>query len=137
MDQLVQVLLAKGWTPGATGIWLIAGLIVLRFLHEWRETRKLSLEDRLARREGYEKQVQELLKENRALRQEVNTVQISARKEIADVQDSFDDYRRLCRLETDQLREEIRELQDQITGMKRQEAGVHASLSRRPKDAQL
>lgn len=127
MEQLAQILLAKGWTPGATGIWLIAGMFMIYLLREWRETRKLSAEDRQARREGYARQVETLMKENR-----------DQRAELQQVQAAFDEYRRLCRLETDQLRDEIRGLQDEITGMKRQEAGIAASAARRRQgDAQL
>lgn len=127
MEQVVQFMLANGWTPGATGIWLIAGMFMIYLLREWRETRKLSAEDRQARREGYARQVSDLTEENR-----------KQRLELHEVQKQFDEYRKLCRLETDQLREEIRGLQDEITGMKRQEAGLHAAANRKAvRDAQL
>lgn len=108
-----------GLTIGGTGIW--TGVIMLGgwMLKEWRETRKLSSEDRLARREGYAKQVESLQVENRNLR-----------SDLVDVEHRYDDHRRACREETDQLRGQIRELEDMVTGFKRQLAAQASALGR-------
>lgn len=77
--------IAADMTPGAVGIWFLVAMFAIYFIREWRETRKLSLEDRLARRDGYAKQVSGLQVENRELRAEVQRVM-----------DTHDAYRKLC-----------------------------------------
>ena len=96
------------FTPGAYGIWGIFVLVAGFIGKEWRETRKLSLEDRLARRDGYAKQVENLQKENRDLRTEM--IASEARHE---------EYRRLCHAETDALRQNIIRLEGEVAGFKR------------------
>lgn len=99
----------NGMTPGGYGIWVGVLMFVAYWVKEWRETRKLTAEDRQARREGFEAQVTLLMNENRNLRQEIMTV----RK-------THDDYRLLCHAETDQLRHQIILLEDKVAGYKRQ-----------------
>ena len=123
MDQMIMRTLGQGWTPGATGIWFIAAIICIYFFREWRETRKLSAGDRQARREGYEHQVQMLLKENRDLGQD-----------LRDLRTEYDNYRRLCQEETDQLRTEIRRMEGLIRGMERQIQAQAQTLPRVIKD---
>lgn len=96
------------FTPGAYGIWTGVLMFAGWWLKEWRETRKLSLDDRNARREGYAKQVAELTAENRSLR-----------ADLVAAEDRHDRYRHACQAETDQLRNDIRGLEDTITGFKR------------------
>jgi predicted nucleic acid-binding Zn-ribbon protein len=79
----------------------------------------LSAADRLARREGYAKQVAGLQVENRRLR-----------RELADDRKRHDDYRHACQHETDQLRTEIRGLEDQVTGFKRRLDAQASTLGR-------
>jgi predicted nucleic acid-binding Zn-ribbon protein len=100
--------LLKAWAPQAYGIWTLVLIAALYFVREWRETRKMSSADRLARREGYAHQVQVLLKENRDLG-----------SDMRELREEYDDYRRLCREETDQLRTQIRLLEDELQGLKR------------------
>lgn len=108
---LVNSLVAffQDMTPGGVGIW--TGVIA--FLTYWGkqtlEERKLSSSDRQARREGFEKQVQILQDENRDLRIEM----AADRKAHAD-------YRNLCHQETDQLRQQVIRLEDELNGYKRQ-----------------
>ena len=78
------------------------------FAREYRETRKLSTEDRLARREGYAKQVEGLLVENRRLR-----------TDLAEFEQRHTEYRRYCEDEHDAHRKMIRDLADEVTGLKR------------------
>lgn len=97
-----------GLTITGAGTWTGVSMFAAYLLKEWRETRKLSSEDRLARREGYAKQVANLQVENRDLRAD-----LMASERL------HDDYRRLCQMETDQLRSHVRGLEDELAGMKR------------------
>lgn len=106
MQELAKLL--EGFTPGAYGIWTGVLMFAGWWLKEWRETRKLSLDDRNAKREGYAKQVAELMRENRELR-----------SDLTDAEDKHDRYRKACQEETDQLRSDIRSLEDMVTGFKR------------------
>lgn len=108
MDALAAKIIAD-FTPGAVGIWALVLMFSIYFLREWRETRKLSLEDRLARRDGYAKQVTGLQVENRELRAEVQRVM-----------EAHDAYRKLCHAETDQLRRQLISMADELQGYKRQ-----------------
>lgn len=107
------------FTPGAAGIWTMVLMLAAYGLREWRETRKLSLEDRIARREGYAKQVENLQQENRALR-----------KDIAKMHVDHEAYRQLCHHENDQLRSMLRDLQDELEGLKRRVAQDALELAR-------
>lgn len=95
-------------TPGGVGIWTGVLMLAGWFAREWRETRKLSAEDRQARREGYAKQVEMLAAENRKLLED----QSKLRRE-------YDDYRHICQLETDNLREMLIGVQGELAGYKR------------------
>lgn len=110
---------AAEFTPGAAGIWLLVALAFVAFWREWRETRKLSADDRLARREGYARQVADLTAENRAQRQE-----------IADIRSEHEEYRRLCHAETDQLRKHVVDLENLVAGLQRQLASAAVSVAR-------
>ncbi len=109
MPDIANVL--KDFTPGAYGIWtgVIMGLIY--FLREWRENRKLSTEDKLARRDGYAKQVSMLMGENRKLMNDLATL----RRE-------HDTNRKECIKENDELRGMIGHLQEEIEALKLQGA---------------
>lgn len=96
------------FTPGAAGIWTLVIMGAAYLAREWRENRKLSAEDRLARREGYEKQVAHLTAENRALAQDMKQLR-----------EEYDRYRRLCQEETDQLRQHIISIEHELSGAKR------------------
>lgn len=98
-----------------TGVMMFGGWL----LREWRETRKLSADDRLARREGYAKQVESLQVENRKLR-----------GDLADQEERHTEYRHACQRETDQLRAEVRGLEDEITGLKRRLDSQASTLGR-------
>jgi hypothetical protein len=107
------------FTPGAAGIWVVASMLIIHFVREWRATRKLSLEDRIARRDGYAKQVESLMAENRALRAEMHSMN-----------EHHEAHRRLCHQETDQLRQMIIRLEDELAGLKRARAGDAIELAR-------
>lgn len=107
------------FTPGAAGIWSLVVMFGAFLIREWRETRKLSADDRQARREGYAKQVADLTGENRALRQE-----------IARIRQEHEDYRRLCHRETDQLRRHVIDLENMIAGLQRTIATASVSVAR-------
>lgn len=100
--------LFREFTPGAWGVWSGVLMFAAWMLKEWRETRKLSLADRQARRDGYAKQVENLQAENRLL----HTDQSNLRRE-------YDDYRHLCQSETDALRQNIMRLEGELAGLRR------------------
>lgn len=100
-----------GWTPGGVGIWFVVMLIGGWMLKEWREYRKLSIEDRNARREGYAQQVEVLMKENR-----------EQREDMRKLREEYDHHRKICQAETDQLREMIVNLEGEVQGLKRRVA---------------
>lgn len=106
MSEIVAIF--REFTPGAYGIWTGVLMFAAWFLKEWRETRKLSADDRLARREGYAKQVEQLMEENRKLG-----------GDLRDVRKEYDDHRKQCYEETDQLRRIVIELRNEVEGYKR------------------
>lgn len=114
----------RDFTPGAAGIWTLVAMMGLYLIREWRETRKLSAEDRLARRDGYAKQVENLQAENRKLRED-----------IADIEQRHSDYRRLCHQETDQLRDQVVYLNNRISGLLRKLADVAIRAARGDMDS--
>lgn len=103
-----ELLALKEWAPQAYGIWTLVLIAIIYFAREWRETRKLSSADRLARREGYASQVENLQRENRLLQ-----------LDLTNLRHEYDDYRRLCQQETDDLRDQIIELETKMAGLKR------------------
>lgn len=105
MSEILTIL--QGFTPGAYGIWTGVLMFAGWFLKEWRETRKLTAEDRLARRDGYAKQVESLTAENRALR-----------REMQDTRQQSEDDRRACNQENDALRCSLRRVLDELAGLK-------------------
>jgi outer membrane murein-binding lipoprotein Lpp len=106
MTDLIPLL--RQFTPGAYGIWTLVMMGAVFFAREWRETRKLSAEDRLARRDGYAKQVETLMAENR---------QLGA--DLRQVREEYDAHRRQCYQETDQLRKMIIDAQNEAAGSNR------------------
>lgn len=119
MNEVVGYLKDLGFTPGAYGIWSGVFMFAAWLMREWRETRKLSADDRLARREGYAKQVENLQDENRELRTDLSAAERR-----------HDDYRRACQIETDQLRSDVRRLEDEMMGMRRKMDAQAQSIGR-------
>lgn len=117
--------LLSGFTPGAAGIWTLVVMFAAFLVREWRETRKLSASDRLARREGYAAQVAGLQKENRELRTEMQRDRTE-----------HEEYRKLCHAETDQLRRQVIDLTNEVEGLKRQQA-MDAIAQARARDGGL
>lgn len=113
------ITITGGLTPGGVGIYLILLLIALRYLKEWRETRKLSLDDRLARREGYAKQVENLQNENRALSED-----------LRELREEYDGHRRQCFAETESLRQDLQRKEQEMVGLFRKVADLSMRLSR-------
>jgi len=99
--------LAEQFTPGAYGIWTGVLMFTAWWLKEWRETRKLSAEDRLARRDGYAHQVQSLMAENRSLRDDLRKLE-----------KQHYDYRRMCVAENDKLRRDLRITREELEEIK-------------------
>lgn len=109
----------EGFTPGAVGIWVVAAMLIVHFLKEYRETRKMSLEDRLARRDGYARQVEMLMDENRSLRAEMHSMN-----------ENHERYRQQCHKENDQLRDMLVTVQNELEGLKRRVATDAIELAR-------
>lgn len=109
----------RDFTPGAAGVWTIALMVAGWMLREYRETRKMTAEDRLARRDGYAKQVELLTKENRALA-----------GDLANLRAEYDKYRRICQTETDQLRGMIIDLERAQLGTVRNVAVESIEIAR-------
>lgn len=107
--------IAANITPGAIGIWVLVIIALSYLFREWRLTRKLSLDDRLARRDGYAAQVASLQAENRKLRTEMD-------RRVRQMREESDAYRALCEAEHEQNRGEIRGLMDELAGYRRQRA---------------
>lgn len=109
MNELVQIL--REFTPGAWGIW--TGVLILAgwIIKQIREDRQLSHDDRLARREGYAAQVANLMQFNRSLLED-----------IAELRKEYDNHRKICQMETDQLRRMVIDLEGEIAGLKRNRA---------------
>lgn len=107
------------FTPGATGVWTGVLMFAAWWLREWRETRKLSADDRLARREGYAKQVEYLTSENRNLMDDQRKLR-----------EEYDRYRSMCHEETDQLREQVVRLENRVAGLMRKLADIAVRVAR-------
>lgn len=111
--------IAAEFTPGAVGVWVGVIMFAGWILREWRETKKLSAEDRLARREGYEKQVQLLTAENRELAEDQRQLR-----------EEYDRYRKLCQEETDALRKHVVKLEFDLAGLRRRADTLARDLAR-------
>lgn len=111
--------LLRDFTPGTYGIWTLVLLGIAYFVREWRETRKLSAEDRLARREGYAKQVEMLMRENRALMDDQRKLR-----------EEYDQYRQLCHAENNELRGMVIRLEGEVEGYKRRVDSQSMELAR-------
>lgn len=117
---------AAQFTPGAAGVWVLVAMGIGWFTREYRETRKLSDADKLARREGYAKQVTLLTAENRALMADQSALRAE-----------YDQYRKLCHAETDQLRDQVVSLENKIAGLMRKLADVAVRAARGGIDADM
>ena len=110
-ELFAELIKGGGWTAGGVGVWVLVLLVAGALLKEWREYRKLSIEDRNARRDGYARQVEILLGENRALMEDQRKLR-----------EEYDHHRKICQQETDQLRDMIVNLEGEVQGLKRRVA---------------
>lgn len=134
MDEVLNFFKDIGFTPGAAGIWL--GLFYFT-LKEWRENRKLSVDDRQAKREGFSKQVELLMKENKDLRASYAQENSALRAELVEAEKRHDEYRHACQRETNGLRKDVRHLEDELAGMKRTIAAQATSVARTVVEADI
>jgi hypothetical protein len=95
-------------TPSSVGVWILVFMAAIYVVREWRLTRQMTLEDRLARRDGYARQVETLMVENRSLRAEMHVMN-----------ENHEAYRKLCHQENDQLRDMIINLETEVEALKR------------------
>lgn len=118
------------WQPQAYGIWGLFVLVSGYMFKGWLETRKLSIEDKMARREGYARQVETLHSENRNLSGDLSSLRREYDEYRRGHQAEFDDYRRACQAENEQLRQGQVSLQNEVTGLKRRLDSQAVSLAR-------
>lgn len=104
--------------PGTIGVWTLVLIGLIYFFREWRESRKLSAEDKLARRDGYAKQVEMLMAENRSLA-----------KDQVELREEYKYYRKACQEETDELRIEIFNLRSSVEEYRRRNGILMALLA--------
>lgn len=121
---LIKVL--SDFTPGAVGIWVGVGWLIIQGVGKWLENRKLTVEERQANREGFTQEVTNLRSENRSLLDDQRLL----RRE-------YDDHRRQCQIETDQLREHIVSLENRMAGMMRKVADIAVRAARGEIDANM
>jgi hypothetical protein len=107
------------FTPTAYGVFLIAAMLFVHIMKDWRERAQLSAADRLARREGYAKDVSGLRVENRELRGELDRVRTDSAELVRILREEHEKYRKLCHDENDSLRGQIIHLENELTGTKR------------------
>ena len=102
----------QGFTPAATGIWLFgsSGALVwfVSIMRERRLDRKLSIDDREARRAGFTAQLTQY-----------QTTQGELMKAQTELRREYDEYRRACQTETALLRSQIIQLENDVAGWKR------------------
>jgi hypothetical protein len=123
--QLVQNIV-QDFTPAAAGIWVLVFMFLRHVIQEWRLNRRLSLDDRLAKREGYAAQVASLTAENRQLRVDLQALE-----------HRHDNYRQLCHKETDQLRDQVVTLENRISGFLRKVADLAIRASRGESETEI
>lgn len=107
------------FTPGTYGVWMLVLMAAAHFAREWRLTRKLTSEERQARREGWTAQVEMLQRECRERAEDTRRLR-----------GEYDEYRKLCQVETDQLRDMLQRQEDEISGLKRKHSELSLEMSR-------
>lgn len=122
MDEAIQKAMGA-FSPGSFPMWAMflyfVGQHAYKLIKAHQDERKLSLEDKQANREGFTKQVE-------SLQEEVS----SLRTENRELRKEYDAHRRLCTIETEQLRDEIVRLEGVLAGMFRKVAAVALKLTR-------
>src|SRR5690606_27447395 len=106
-------------TPTSVGTWMLVLMLGVYGLREWRETRILSLEDRLARREGSARQVEELHCQSRRLRNDLRRLHRE-----------YGLSGKMCQEGNSQLRPQIRGGEDRTAGLERRVATHAIELAR-------
>jgi chromosome segregation ATPase len=113
-----------GLSLQALGIWLFGpigvGAFVAKVWNERRSDRKLSIEDREAKRAGFQGQVDELWSENRHLRLDLERIMNECEARL----DRTEQRLRMAHTENDHLREELMKTRDDMLGFKRQLAQI-------------
>jgi DNA repair exonuclease SbcCD ATPase subunit len=122
--------IAAQLTPGAIGIWVLVIVGLAHLFREWRLTRKLSLDDRIARRDGYAAQVTSLTAENRSLRTEMDERDVRHADRCRALEEKYDNYRQLCEATEEQHRGEILRLMDEGAGFKRRLDAILSAIFR-------
>lgn len=106
-------------TFGGAGVWTGVLMMLGWWLHDRREQRKLSLADRQANREGFQKQVEMLAHENRDMGEDLRKLR-----------QEYDAYRKICQTETDQLRTMVISNEGELEGLKRKLAEASKEIAK-------
>lgn len=114
-------------TPGNWGIIVtLVGIAASWFFKQWKETRQLTAEERLAKREGFTKQLELAMAETAAARAENRLLS----QDMQNLRAEYNEHRRLCYAETEQLRNMLIAQSDEIEGLKRRIAQDALELSK-------
>lgn len=129
MDQAIAKFVSE-LTPGGWGVWIAVVYYITtnsaKMFNGWVSMRKLSLEEKQANREGFTKQVDALNKQVSSMQGEVDGL----RTENRNLRAEYDQHRRVCQVETEQLRNEIIRLEGVLAGMFRKVAAVALKVTR-------
>lgn len=124
---LIQAII--GMSAGAKGIWLFGFILVsaqlLKWLAEYRAFRRLSIEEKQARREGFTAQVEFLTRQLALANERLEALD----GDLAAEREAHDTYRRLCRAETDQLRGQITRLEDDLAALHRRRSAASVAAA--------
>ena len=103
--------------------WVVAALALATLVGWWIRTRpaqtKADSEAKAARHEESLEHIRLLQEECQGLRDRLVEVEDGWRRRVQSLEREYDDHRRECRQETDELRELIRNLQKQVDGQQR------------------
>jgi hypothetical protein len=128
--------LLKDMGAGTISGWVLVLIGATFLFREWNATRKLSTEDREARRAGYSKQVADLNAQLTLAAGQITAISAenrSLRNDLAALENRHTEYRRLCETQHDEQVEQTRRQADEIIGLKRAiAAGQIAALDAIP-----
>jgi len=123
-------------TVGGAGIWTLVIMALAYFAREWRENRKLSADEKMARREGYEAQLNRFQQhldasraQNHALDDELREMRAEHTAYRRACERETDELRQTHRRETEELRREINQLRQAVEEYKVKMAGVSLAMT--------
>lgn len=121
------------FTPGAMLLAYMAAIVTFHYWKSWREDKKLSQDDRQAKREGFARQTEILMRQIGDLNAENRLL----RADLLQNEQTHSEYRRQCQAETEQLRNEIVGMQQQMAGVLRKAADIAVRAARGDMDRDI